>query len=862
MEEPWSPFTIPHGPAEVWIEEDHDPTKKLLAGGWEPLLKTIVGTMGSNNTPGIFISLQDIRFRVKTSPGSSMITTLAKKAAQWLTCRSSTPTGEHDVLKGVTGSFRPSRTTLLLGPPQSGKTALLKAIAGRLEEGPQGRLEGSILYAGQDLRHQTRSGDRIVLQKLVGYIPQTGSHIPPLTVRETVQFALDCTSHCEEEFLMEMGIPAEQIQQLLHIDSLWADVVLERHGIRHVAQAPVAAISTGQLKRLTAAEVLVTRPPVVMADDIFTGLDSATTFDLCDAHCKASRARNRATVVSLVHLTQDVYELFDEVTVMCAGQLAFQGPIDEAVPYFEALGFRCPPTKSHADFLTEITLPEGFERFRDTSTAGVRSIHSVEDFGACWLQSTQFQQRMEEDVEWMEKSKRELEALPRKGWYYHKLTSQYTTSFFRSTWLCLKRHATLTQRAQRALKVRYLVLGFSGLLLGTLYLRLDPSSYTLRSAALFYTMVNMMMGFGTLPLLFAQRPVIASQVANRFYPPMAQILAIHIIDIPLVLAEAILLSSFVYWLVGLAAEAQRFVLFIIVCFLLRLGMSAAFRVVGMLCSTDVLALGLTTFSVVLTGQFMGYFIQEAHIVSWWIWAYWINPVQYAITALMLLEFHAPTYDSLRNATNPSQGTYGDYYLQSRGTTTNDVRLGAAFAYLVGWWLLMVALQGVLAKLVRWPARFPPPPPAQSAPLEPPPAVPIPFVPCALAWGDVNFDAPGPRKHLRRIPGRRVLHDLNGFAAPGTITGLLGISGSGKTTFLNVLARRKTVGTVHGAVLLNGQRLPEAVFHRFTAVVDNGALLSPKATVGEALCFAAALRLPRGLKAAEREAHLLWVTTML
>lgn len=48
--------------------------------------------------------------------------------------------------------------------------------------------------------------------------------------------------------------------------------------------------------------------------------------------------------------------------------------------------------------------------------------------------------------------------------------------------------------------------------------------------------------------------------------------------------------------------------------------------------------------------------------------------------------------------------------------------------------------------------------------EPPPAVPIPFVPCALAWGDVNFDAPGPRKHLRRIPGRPGLQALCAIVA--------------------------------------------------------------------------------------------------
>lgn len=47
-------------------------------------------------------------------------------------------------------------------------------------------------------------------------------------------------------------------------------------GIRHIANSPVAAITTGQLKRLTLAEVIVMRTPVLLADEISTGLDSAT----------------------------------------------------------------------------------------------------------------------------------------------------------------------------------------------------------------------------------------------------------------------------------------------------------------------------------------------------------------------------------------------------------------------------------------------------------------------------------------------------------------------------------------------------------------------------------------------------------
>ena len=37
----------------------------------------------------------------------------------------------------------------------------------------------------------------------------------------------------------------------------------------------------------------------------------------------------------------------------------FHGPLREAVPFFESLGFKCPERKDHASFLQEVTTPKG-----------------------------------------------------------------------------------------------------------------------------------------------------------------------------------------------------------------------------------------------------------------------------------------------------------------------------------------------------------------------------------------------------------------------------------------------------------------------------------------------------------------------
>jgi ABC-type multidrug transport system ATPase subunit len=78
------------------------------------------------------------------------------------------------ILKDVSGVIRPSRMTLLLGPPASGKTTLLLALAGKLDPG----LESS----GHGL-------DEFVPQKTAAYISQHDVHDGEMTVKEVLDFS-------------------------------------------------------------------------------------------------------------------------------------------------------------------------------------------------------------------------------------------------------------------------------------------------------------------------------------------------------------------------------------------------------------------------------------------------------------------------------------------------------------------------------------------------------------------------------------------------------------------------------------------------------------------------------------------------
>jgi ABC-type multidrug transport system ATPase subunit len=85
------------------------------------------------------------------------------------------------VLHDVSGIVRPRRMTLLLGPPGSGKTSLLRALAGKLD----GHVSGTVTYNGHEMHE-------FVPQRTSAFVSQSDLHLGQLSVRETLEFSARC----------------------------------------------------------------------------------------------------------------------------------------------------------------------------------------------------------------------------------------------------------------------------------------------------------------------------------------------------------------------------------------------------------------------------------------------------------------------------------------------------------------------------------------------------------------------------------------------------------------------------------------------------------------------------------------------
>ena len=107
-------------------------------------------------------------------------------------------------------------------------------------------------------------------------------------------------------------------------------------------------------------------------------------------------------------------------------------------------------------------------------------------------------------------------------------------------------------------------------------------------------------------------------------------------------------------------------------------------------------------------------------------------------------------------------------------------------------------------------------------------------PAALCFDHVSYN----------LKDQQILHDISGSVHPGQLMAIMGASGAGKTTFLDLLARKNKRGTTTGNFHVNGETVSDNDFRSVIGFVDQEDTMLPTLTVHETIMDSALLRLPR------------------
>lgn len=102
-----------------------------------------------------------------------------------------------------------------------------------------------------------------------------------------------------------------------------------------------------------AGEMMVGPTKVLFMDEISTGLDSSTTFQIVKCLQQIVHLGEATILMSLLQPAPETFDLFDDIILLSEGQIVYQGPREFVLDFFEYCGFRCPDRKGTADFLQE-----------------------------------------------------------------------------------------------------------------------------------------------------------------------------------------------------------------------------------------------------------------------------------------------------------------------------------------------------------------------------------------------------------------------------------------------------------------------------------------------------------------------------
>jgi len=246
---------------------------------------------------------------------------------------------------------------LVLGVPGSGCTTFLRVLAN--QRSGYANIDGNIEYGGIDANTFAKlyRGEAVYSQEgtPMSWINMIVDdiHFPTLTVRQTLDFAL-------ETKVPRKRLPGESKEQFKR------DVIstlLKMYNIEHTentllgGNARVRGISGGERKRVSIAEMMISRGSVFCWDNTTRGLDSSTALDFAKSLRIFTDIYKLPTIVSLYQASESIYSLFDKVLVICEGRQVYFGPATDARSYFEDLGFAAKLRQTTSDYLTACTDP-------------------------------------------------------------------------------------------------------------------------------------------------------------------------------------------------------------------------------------------------------------------------------------------------------------------------------------------------------------------------------------------------------------------------------------------------------------------------------------------------------------------------
>ncbi|XP_058188887.1 pleiotropic drug resistance protein 3-like isoform X3 [Rhododendron vialii] len=803
------------------------------------------------------------------------------------------------IINDLSGIVKPGRMTLLLGPPGCGKTTLLKALSGNLDKSL--KVAGEVLYNGYKLEEFIPQKTSSYISQNDLHMPEmtvretldfsaccqgVGSRAEIMVEVSTKEKQAGVVPDPDIDTYMK-AISVEGQKTTLQTDYMLKILGLDICADTLIGDAMIRGISGGQKKRLTTGELIIGPTKALFMDEISNGLDSSTAYQIVACLKQLAHISNVTILAALLQPAPEIFDLFDDIILMAEGKIVYHGLRRHVLNFFEDCGFRCPERKGVADFLQEVISRKDQAQYWHQAEQSWSYI-SVDLFCKKFKESTYGEKLDAELSKPFTKSQCHKNAIS---------FSKYSLSKWALFQACMSREYLLMRRNSFVYVFKSFQIVIIAVMTMTLLLRTQMGVDVIHAnnylGALFFALVVLFFdGFPELFMTVTRLDVFYKQRDLYFYPAWSYAIPSTILKVPLSLFEALIWTSLTYYVIGYSPEPGRFFRQWILLFAVHFVAISMFRFVASVCRTMVASVAVGSMLILSAFSFSGFVIPKckvhhlfqievlesywgkqssnllllaAFMPTWLKWGFWVFPLSYGEIGLVVNEFLAPRWQK----TLSGNTTVGNETLESRGLNfsayffwlTLGALLGFAILFNIGFTLALTFLNSPgsraiisnekLSQIKESKDSSNGADKLRSKSCQKTGSKPhkdrlvLPFKPLTLAFKDVQYyvETPLAMKERGFTPKKlQLLCDITGALRPGVLTALMGVTGAGKTTLLDVIAGRKTSGTVEGDIRIGGYPKVQDTFARISGYCEQSDIHSPQITVEESVIYSAWLRL--------------------